>query len=206
MTEISLHVLDLVQNSVEAGASRVEVGLMEDAQRDVVEVVVEDNGRGMSEEAVRAACDPFFTTRSSRDVGLGLPLTRQNAEATGGTLEVASREGKGTRVTVRFGRSHVDRPPLGSISSTLVAIGAVNPGLDLVYRHVVRGTGAGAGPEGRDRVFCFSTALLARGADPSHGYGPMAGFDPPGLDNPACAVAFGEWVRSHLRAIGSEGA
>lgn len=134
MKEISLHILDAVQNSIEAGATRVTIDVAEDAAKDILSVAIADNGRGMSPELVAKVTDPFVTTRTTRRVGLGLPLFAATARQTGGTLTVRSTEGEGTKVTAVLGLRSIDRPPLGDMTTTLACLLAANPSLDLEYR------------------------------------------------------------------------
>jgi len=133
--EISLHILDLVQNSIAAGADRVTVYLTQDSTRDVLTVDIADNGRGMPADVVQQVTDPFFTTRTTRKVGLGIPLLALTARQSGGGLTVDSTVGRGTRVTATLGLGHVDRPPLGDIATTVACLLAANPSLDFEYRH-----------------------------------------------------------------------
>lgn len=137
MVEISLHLLDIVENSLAAGATRVEISLREKGSW--LEIVVRDNGRGMDAGMVERVFDPFFTTRTVRRVGLGLPLLRQAAELTGGSAEVESQPGVGTVTHARFNKASVDCMPLGDVAATLQTIVACNPGLDLVYQHEIEG-------------------------------------------------------------------
>lgn len=129
--------LDIVQNSVKAGATIVEINIIEDAKNDLMTIEISDNGKGMDQETVKKLQDPFFTTRTTRKVGLGIPFFAQAAQSCGGDLKVRSEVGKGTVVTASFIRSHIDRAPLGSMSDTLVSLVAVNPEIDFVYRHKV---------------------------------------------------------------------
>jgi anti-sigma regulatory factor (Ser/Thr protein kinase) len=133
--ELALHILDLLQNSVEAGASRVGVDIIEDATTDQMVVEVRDDGKGMAPELVERVLDPFVTTRRTRRVGLGLPLLAASARQAGGEVRVESSPGAGTRIVASFGLSHVDRAPLGDMAATIVAILAANPQLKLHYRH-----------------------------------------------------------------------
>ncbi|SDF20314.1 ATP-binding protein [Sporolituus thermophilus] len=137
MRDLSLHILDLVQNSIEAGASAVEVSIIEDAEHDLLALQVSDNGRGMDETMRRQATDPFVTSRTTRRVGLGLPLAEMTARRTGGYLTIDSQPGRGTMIKAVYGRSHWDRPPLGDIAGTVLAIIVANPDLDFSYRHKV---------------------------------------------------------------------
>lgn len=137
MREISLHILDLVQNGLEAGASRVGIEVHEDRKSDALVVKVCDNGRGMTAEDVKQAVDPFFTTRSVRRIGLGLALLKLAAEQSEGKLKLESQVGEGTTVTASFRYSHWDRAPLGDMATTLMVILAGNPKLNLTYQHTV---------------------------------------------------------------------
>jgi len=137
MKELSLHVLDIVQNSIKAGATLVEINICEDNKEDLMFIQISDNGKGMDEETVKKLEDPFFTTRTTRKVGLGIPFFAQAAQSCGGDLKVESELGKGTTVTANFIRSHIDRAPLGSMSDTMVSLIAVSPEIDFVYRHKI---------------------------------------------------------------------
>jgi hypothetical protein len=139
MEDLSLHILDIAQNAVEAGARSIEIGLREDRAADALVVEVRDDGRGMRPEIAKRAIDPFFTTRTTRRVGLGLALLAQAARATGGDVSIESREGQGTQVRATFGHGHVDRQPLGDLESTLVVLVAGNPDVDVSFRHEADG-------------------------------------------------------------------
>lgn len=137
MRELSMHILDLVQNSIAAGASRVEIDVSADTKSDRLTISVADNGRGMSADFASRIDDPFTTTRTVRRVGLGIPMFAQAARACDGDLAVESRPGEGTVVTGHFKMSHIDRAPLGDIAATLMAIIAANPEVSLRYTHRV---------------------------------------------------------------------
>ncbi|NLJ33551.1 MAG: ATP-binding protein [Firmicutes bacterium] len=139
MEELSLHILDLVQNSLRAAATKVEIFIKEDLTRDCFLLEVRDNGRGMPEDFVKEALSPFTTTRTTRRVGLGLSLLDMVARRCGGGVEIDTKLGKGTRVRAVFQHSHWDRAPLGDIKATLVAIIAANPKLSLIYKHRLGG-------------------------------------------------------------------
>lgn len=134
MKELSLNLLDVAKNSVAAQASRVELILEEDA-RGWLTITIADNGQGMSPEFLAQVTDPFTTTRTTRKVGMGLPLYRMAAEQTGGTLDIQSEVGKGTVVTARFDRRHLDCPPLGDLAGTVALLIQGSPELELTYRH-----------------------------------------------------------------------
>ena len=135
MLELSLHILDVVENSTRAGAETVYITLIEDTTRDVLSLEIRDDGSGMSEEVLKKALDPFFTTKTVRNVGLGLPMLAQAAERTNGKFIIESKGGEGTRVAAEFKLSHIDRQPLGDIASTLVTLIAGNTDVDFIYRH-----------------------------------------------------------------------
>ncbi|NPV69131.1 MAG: ATP-binding protein [Firmicutes bacterium] len=139
MEELALHILDLVTNSIEAGADRVIIGVDEDLVTDRLTITVEDNGRGMDKDLVRRVIDPFVTTRTTRKVGLGLPLLDAAARGSEGGMTIDSVKGRGTRVTAWFRRSHVDRAPLGDVARTVAVVVGGNPGVRVTYRHSVDG-------------------------------------------------------------------
>lgn len=135
MRELSQHMTDLIENSVRAGAKRVEVDVDENPEADEVMVIVRDDGRGMAPEEVTAAMDPFYTTRTCRKMGLGIPLARATAERCDGCLEIESAPGHGTQVTFRLRGSHIDRPPFGDVRATVMAALVGHPDVDVHYRH-----------------------------------------------------------------------
>ena len=134
MKELSLNLLDIAENSVSAGASLVELTVRESVSEDRVVIAVKDNGRGMTPEFLARVTDPFTTTRTTRPVGLGLPLLRMEAEMTGGSLEITSEVGKGTEVSASFVRSHIDMPPIGDVAGTVTTLVQGNPDIDFLYR------------------------------------------------------------------------
>jgi hypothetical protein len=135
MEDLALHILDIARNGAEAGATRIEIRVDEDPAADALRIIVTDNGRGMDAATAGRALDPFFTTRQTRVVGLGLPLLRQAAEAAGGRLSVDSAPGAGTRVEAVFGLGHLDRAPLGDVETTVLVLMASHPDLDLDWTH-----------------------------------------------------------------------
>lgn len=141
MRELSLHVLDIVQNSITAGATLVAIGVQEDTGSDSLVIRIEDNGRGMTSEQLQKVQDPFYTTRTTRKVGMGIPLFRMAAQMAGGDLEIASLPGEGTCVTASFGLSHIDRMPLGDMRDTMLTLIRLNPALDFVYTYDRDGAG-----------------------------------------------------------------
>jgi len=132
---LSLHILDIVENSIRAKASRIEIKVVEDTRKDLLTIEIKDNGQGIDEETIKKVVDPFFTTRTTRKVGLGLPLLSQAARESGGDVEIESKVGRGTRVKATFGYSHIDRKPLGNMEKTLITLIAGNPEVDFRYEH-----------------------------------------------------------------------
>ena len=139
MRELSMHILDLAQNSIAAGASRIEIDVEADTVRDSLTIAIKDNGRGMDPEFVAQVKDPFTTTRTTRRVGLGIPMMAEAARACDGGMDVISEPGKGTTLTARFKLSHIDRAPLGDMAATLVSLIAANPDIEFKYAHTVNG-------------------------------------------------------------------
>ena len=137
MEDLSLHVLDIVENSVKAGARLVRVSLTEDRRQDRLVLIVEDDGSGMDADTLARVTDPFFTTRTTRKVGLGLPFLKAAAAGTGGDMTIESTPGAGTRVEAVFGYGHIDRPPIGRMDETMAALVACHPGTDFLYRQRV---------------------------------------------------------------------
>ena len=137
MLELSLHILDILQNSLEAGASKVTLTIEEHLSRDLLSITVADNGAGMDSATLQRVRDPFFTKRSSRRVGLGIPLFAAAAERCNGGLSIQSEPDRGTTVVATFQHSHVDRPPLGDMATTLLSVILGQECVSLHYRHRV---------------------------------------------------------------------
>ena len=135
LPEISLNVLDIAQNSIRAEADCIEISVEINTIADTITVLVKDDGCGMSEEQVAHVIDPFFTTRSTRKIGLGVPFFRMAALITGGTFEINSEISVGTEVKAIFVLSHIDRMPLGDINSTIHTLITYNPDIDFVYTY-----------------------------------------------------------------------
>lgn len=135
MKELSLNILDVSQNSISAGATALEITVSISADG-VLAITIVDNGRGMSPEFLARCTDPFTTTRTTRKVGLGLPLLRLAAEQTGGDLRIESRLNRGTALTARFRMDHIDCPPLGDLAGAVAMLiqGAPDT-LDITYTH-----------------------------------------------------------------------
>jgi len=133
--DLSLHILDIVENSLAAGAGRVEIRIVEDTACDQMVIEIMDDGCGMHEEMMQKALDPFFTTKVVRQVGLGLPLLSEACRISNGELCIQSCPGKGTTVKATFQHSHIDRKPLGNMGDTLIIFIAGHPEMDLRYEH-----------------------------------------------------------------------
>jgi anti-sigma regulatory factor (Ser/Thr protein kinase) len=135
MLELAQNILDIAENSIRAGAKLVSISVIEDAVRNLLTIEISDDGCGMKGEEINRALDPFYTTKDVRRVGLGLPLLTDAARMAEGKLELQSEAGKGTKVTASFRLNHIDRQPLGNISSTLVSLIVANPNVDFIYEH-----------------------------------------------------------------------
>ncbi|MBP5711239.1 MAG: sensor histidine kinase [Bacteroidales bacterium] len=135
MKDLSMHIIDILQNSTRAKAKNIELLVEEDVENDKLTLQFKDDGCGMSEEMAAKVTDPFVTTRTTRKVGLGLPLLKQNAEITGGTFELQSQLGKGTTVTATFGLSHIDRKPMGDLAGAVVLTMTSYPDIRFVFRY-----------------------------------------------------------------------
>ena len=146
MRELADNILDIAQNSIAAKAGLVDIAIRVSHAEDRVGLTFTDDGCGMSEEMAQAVCDPFTTTRKTRKVGLGLPLLKMTAQATGGDFAIASKVGEGTTVRVTFGLSHIDRPPMGDVPGTLFTLVIMNPETDFRFTYDYDG-----------KVFVFDT-------------------------------------------------
>lgn len=134
MRDISLHILDIVENSLRAGAKLIQIDITADMPGDTLTVTIEDNGCGMSGTMLECVRSPFTTTRTTRKVGLGIPLFAAGCECTGGRLDIESATGRGTKLTAVYGLSHIDRPPLGNVAETISALVLANPNVDFVFK------------------------------------------------------------------------
>lgn len=135
MEDLSLHILDIAENSISASAKRIEIRIDEDEGRDLLNIEIKDDGNGMDEQTLQKVLDPFFTTRTTRRVGLGLSLLAQATRESDGTIELDSKPGKGTTIKASFRYSHLDRKPLGDIDETLRILVVGHPGIDFLYEH-----------------------------------------------------------------------
>ena len=135
MEDLSLHILDVVGNSLRSGAKLVEISVIEDMDQDLLTLEIKDDGQGMDPETCARATDPFFTTKPGRRIGLGLALLAQAAREGGGGFDLSSQPGGGTCVRATFRHGHPDRRPLGNIAETLHTLVAGHPEVDFVYEH-----------------------------------------------------------------------
>lgn len=135
MRELSLNVMDIAQNSITANATLVEIAVEESATCDSLCITIKDNGKGMTQEQVANVTDPFFTSRTTRKVGLGVPLFKMAAEQTGGSFLIDSQINVGTVTRACFVPSNVDMTPLGDINSTVSILIRCNPKIDFVFSH-----------------------------------------------------------------------
>lgn len=149
MKELALHILDLAENALRAGATELDIAIERDEPADTLTVFISDNGRGMSPEALARVSDPFYTTKKTRRTGLGIPLAAHAAQQAGGSFSITSQEGLGTCITAVFQYSHIDRQPLGDVSGTVAALLLASPDIEL---HFVCRSGAGE--------YIFDTRLL----------------------------------------------
>ena len=137
MKELSLNILDITENSVKAGATLTEISITESGNKLIISI--KDDGCGMSEDIVRSVVDPFYTTRTTRKVGMGVPLFKMAAEQTGGKLEIISDTGEdhGTTVTAYFYKDHLDFTPLGDVISTVTTLIQGHPDTDFLFTHLI---------------------------------------------------------------------
>lgn len=135
MKDLSLHILDIVQNSTRAKASLISIEIKELSGENQLIISITDDGTGMSTEQLQQATDPFYTSRSTRKVGLGLPLFKQNAEVAGGSFRIESELGKGTKVNATFELNHIDRPVMGDLVGTLLLLICSSDKTDYVFKH-----------------------------------------------------------------------
>lgn len=132
MKEIALHIMDIAENGIRAGADTISITIREEGVPAVLEILIEDDGKGMSKEELQRVADPFFTSRTTRKVGLGIPLLRQHAEMAGGEVQIQSESGVGTTVEASFLKEHPDRQPLGDVEGCWILLASANPGIEWV--------------------------------------------------------------------------
>lgn len=175
MEDISLHILDIAENSLRAGAKKIEIILSRDIQKDLLGVQVNDDGRGMDGPTLAKAWDPFFTTKHKK-TGLGIPFLIQAAEQTGGQVAIDSAPGQGTSVAATFHRSHMDCPPIGNMAETILTLIAGHPDREYIYEE----------REG-DRSFRFDTREI------------KTDLDGVPITEPAVLKAIGDLLKENIR-------
>lgn len=151
MTELSLHILDIVQNSIKAKASLVEIVINENISENNLKIEIKDNGCGMDKDFLEDVVNPFSTTRTTRKVGMGLSLFKNACELTGGSFDITSEVGKGTVVTAIFVYDSIDRQPIGDMAFTMSTIIGGNDKIDYIYTHRYE-----------NEVFEFSTSEIRK--------------------------------------------
>jgi len=137
LRELSLHILDIAENGITAGADCIQILINEARSEDLLTIAIEDNGRGMPAEKLQKPTDPFITSRTTRRVGLGLSLLAAAADRCEGNLEIKTEPGRGTRVEATFRYNHIDRAPVGDMAATITTLIMGNPQVDFVYSHIV---------------------------------------------------------------------
>ncbi len=136
MQDLSLHILDIVENSIDAGAKEIEIIIKENIKQNLLVLKIKDNGKGMDKNTVAKALDPFYTTKKTRRVGLGLSMLAQAAKEAEGSFNIKSKKGKGTTVTAKFVHDHIDRKPIGNMAETIIAlIAGKGTKVDFIYEH-----------------------------------------------------------------------
>lgn len=136
MEDLSLHILDIVENSINAGATKIEIMLNEDTNQNILTLKIKDNGKGMDKETIEKVLDPFYTTKNVRRIGLGLPMLAQAAKEAEGAIDIKSKKGKGTTIIAKFVHNHIDRKPFGNMTETIInLIGSRGLDIDIIYQH-----------------------------------------------------------------------
>jgi len=146
MQDLSLHILDIVENSIRASARRVEIKIEENPEKDMLVLEIKDDGKGMDEQALQQATDPFYTTKTTRRVGLGLSLLAQAARQSEGDIQISSALNQGTTIKADFRLSHPDRKPMGDMDETIRTLVISHPEIDFLYEH-----------KNGDEFYCFDT-------------------------------------------------
>jgi len=136
MQDLSLHILDIVENSIDAGATKIEIMIDEDIEHNQLKIKIKDNGKGMDKETLKKVLDPFYTTKTVRRVGLGLSLFAQTVKEAEGKIEIKSELKKGTSVCATLKYNHIDRKPMGNMIETIMALLATKAhDIDFIYVH-----------------------------------------------------------------------
>ncbi|MBO7489103.1 MAG: ATP-binding protein [Bacteroidales bacterium] len=136
MKELAMHVYDLMENSTAANSTEVKLTIRDSLKDNIYAFTIEDNGKGMTPEFMAKVTDPYTTSRTTRKVGLGLPLIKMNTENCGGGMKLQSEVGKGTRLDFWFQHNHWDRPPMGDLAGTIVMLCAAHEDIHIIYKHI----------------------------------------------------------------------
>lgn len=135
MQEIALNILDIAYNSIHANATLIQVLIIDSIKQNIIEIKIIDNGCGIAPKNITSVCDPFYTTRTTRKVGLGIPFFKESIEATGGTFTISSSLGNGTKVTGIFIKDHLDTPPMGNIVDTILTLIQADEKIDYLFEY-----------------------------------------------------------------------
>jgi Signal transduction histidine kinase len=136
MKELSLHVYDLMENSIAANATFIELTIKDSKKDNIYGFTIKDNGKGMTPDFLAKVTDPWTTTRTTRKVGLGLPLIKMNTENAGGSMKIQSQVGIGTQLDFWFQHDHIDRPPMGDLAGTIVMLCSQHEDIHFIYKHI----------------------------------------------------------------------
>ncbi len=136
MEDLSLHILDIVENSIRADAKNIKIKLIENREKDLLTLEIKDDGKGMSRRIKKKSTHPFFTTKEGKKVGLGLSLLAQSAQEADGKLKIKSEKGKGTEIIVSYKLNHIDRKPLGNIEETINCLRVTHPEINFFFEHL----------------------------------------------------------------------
>ena len=139
MRDFSLHIMDIIENGLNGGATLIGLTVIEERKNNWLRITITDDGRGIPEDVLKKVLDPFYTTRVTRRVGLGLSLFREASKRCDGEFSIISEEGKGTQVDATFRLDHIDLPPMGDLASTMTTLIVGNSEVDFVYAHEVEG-------------------------------------------------------------------
>jgi anti-sigma regulatory factor (Ser/Thr protein kinase) len=139
MKDLSLHILDIIENSVNAGAKNIEISIKENLKDDVLILSIKDDGKGIKKDLLDKVTDPFVTTNINKKTGLGIPLLKQASDAANGKFSIESNYGYGTKITASFQNSHIDRKPIGDLVETFISAILFAPQADLIFRYKMNG-------------------------------------------------------------------
>ena len=135
MEDFSLHLLDIAENALTAGASRIEIRIIEQVEENIMRIEIKDNGCGMDEQTAKQVLDPFYTTKPNKRVGLGLPLLAQAAREAGGNIEIKTAPGRGVEIHATFQLNHPDLKPLGDVMETMGTLACTHPQVQFIFEH-----------------------------------------------------------------------